>query len=112
MTNTEQNQRFANNYLFSDVNPFEVVRVISDKTIEVREMDAKMASDWKPEIVSGGFAFHCANNDDQRKAWVITSNEDNPVVRIRRQKDGTWQNRTFGRFCLSDVPVKKYDFNF
>ena len=112
MTHTEQNQRFANNYLFSDVTPFEVVRVISDKTIEVREMDAKMASDWKPEIVSGGFAFHCTNNDDQRKAWVITSNEDNPVVRIRRQKDGTWQNRTFGRFYLSDVPVKKYDFNF
>jgi len=112
MTNTEQNHRFANNYLFSDVNPFEVVRVISDKTIEVREMDTEMASDWKPNMVSGGFAFHCTNNADQRKAWVITSNEDNPVVRIRKQKDGSWKNPTFGRFRLADAPIKKYDFNF
>ena len=112
MTNTEQTPRFANNYLFSDVNPFEVVRVISDKTIEVREMHTEMADDWKPEMVSGGFAFHCTNNADQRKAWVITSDGENPVVRIRKQKDGSWKNPTFGRFRLSDVPVKKYDFNF
>ena len=112
MTATEITQGFANNYLFSDVNPFEVVRVISDKTIEVREMKTEMASDWKPELISGGFAFHCTNNHDQRNAWVITSDETNPVVRIRKQKNGTWKNPSFGRFRLADVPIKKYDFNF
>ena len=103
---------FANNALYSDVEPFEIVRVDSDKTIEVRAMDATMADDWKPNMVSGGFAFHCTNNDDQRKAWVITSNEANPVVRIRKQKNGTWYNKSNGRFFLAEQPAKKYDFNF
>ena len=103
---------FANNALYSDVEPFEVVRVVSDKTIEVRAMDATMADDWKPNMVSGGFAFHCTNNADQRKAWVITSNEANPVVRIRKQKNGTWYNKSNGRFFLAEQPAKKYDFNF
>lgn len=103
---------FANNALYSDVEPFEIVRVVSDKTIDVRAMDAEMADDWKPEIIPGGFAGHCTNNSDQRKAWVITSNEANPVVRIRKQKDGTWYNKSNGRFFLAEQPAKKYDFNF
>ena len=32
---------YANHYGYSDVTPYEVVKVISDKTIEVREMDAE-----------------------------------------------------------------------
>jgi hypothetical protein len=32
---------YANHYGYSDITPFEVVKVISDKTIEVREMDAE-----------------------------------------------------------------------
>ena len=32
--------QYANHIAYSDVNPFEVVKVISDKTIEIREMDA------------------------------------------------------------------------
>jgi len=103
---------FANLRGYSDVTPFEIVRVISDKTIEVREMNAEMASDWRPEMVSGGFAFHCTNNDDQRKAWVVTRNPDAPVVRLRLQKNGAWRNPSYGRFFLSERPVKKYDFNF
>ena len=103
---------FANNALYSDVEPFEIVNVVSDKTIDVRAMDAEMADDWKPEIIPGGFAGHCVNNADQRKAWVITSNEANPVVRIRKQKNGTWYNKSNGRFFLAEQPAKKYDFNF
>ena len=103
---------FANNIMYSDVEPFEIVRVVSDKTIEVRAMSAEMAPDWKPEIIPGGFAGHCVNNNDQRKAWVITSNEANPVIRIRKQKDGSWKNPSFGRFHLDNRPFKKYDFNF
>lgn len=103
---------FANNALYSDVEPFEIVRVVSDKTIDVRAMDAEMADDWKPEIIPGGFAGHCVNNADQRKAWVITSNDANPVVRIRKQKNGTWYNKSNGRFYLAEQPAKKYDFNF
>ncbi len=103
---------FANNYLWTDVDPFEIVRVVSDKTIEVRKMKAERSDDWKPEMVSGGFAFHCTNNADQRKAWVVTSDADAETIRIRKQKDGSWKNPSFGRFQLAEQPVKKYDFNF
>ena len=108
----EVEKAYANNHLYSDVQPFEIVRVVSDKTIEVRAMDAEMAPDWKPEIISGGFSGHCVNNHKQRDAWVITSNEANPVIRIRKQKDGSWKNPSFGRFHLAEKPFKKYDFNF
>ena len=103
---------FANNYLWTDVEPFEIVRVVSDKTIEVRKMKAERAEDWKPNMVSGGFAFHCTNNADQRKAWVMTPDTDAETIRIRKQKDGRWKNPSFGLFRLAEQPAKKYDFNF
>ena len=49
-------------------------------------MAAERAADWKPEIVSGGFAGHCTNNGNQSKAWVIKSDPDGEVVRARLQK--------------------------
>ena len=103
---------YATNSLHSDAHPFEIVRVVSDKTIEVRAMDAERSPDWKPEFVSGGFAGHCTNNDDQRNAWVMKSNADNPVVRIRKRKNGSWYSPSHGRFYLSEAPFKKHDFNF
>ena len=82
----------ANQHGYSDVYPFEIVRAVSDKTIELRSMAAERAADWKPEIVSGGFAGHCTNNGNQSKAWVIKSDPDGEVVRARLQKDGSWKS--------------------
>ena len=103
-------QAFANHYGYSDVNPYEVVRVISDKTIEVREMDAQRDESVQLTWVMGGFAGHCVNQRDQK--WVITSNQDNPVVRIRLSARKGWQDKHGRRFGLSDKPVKFYDYNF
>ena len=101
--------KFANQYGYSDVYPFEVVRVISDKTIEVREMDAERDDSVKLEWLPGGFAGHCVNQRDQK--WFITSNESNPVIRLRLNKKG-WQDKYGRRFGLSDQPVRFYDYNF
>lgn len=100
---------YANHYGYSDVTPFEVVRVISDKTIEVREMDAQRDESVKLEWRRGGFAGHCVNQRDQK--WFITSNESNPVIRLRLNKKG-WQDKHGRRFGLSDQPIKFYDYNF
>jgi len=81
--------QFANHYGFSDVNPYEVVKVISDKTIEVREMDAERDDSVKLDFHVGGFSAHCVNQCDQR--WNINSNPGNPVVRIRLGKQG-WKD--------------------
>lgn len=101
---------YANHYGYSDVNPFEVVRVISDKTIEVREMDAERDDSVKLEWAVGGFAGHCTNQRDQK--WIITSNESNPVIRIRLSAKKGWQDKYGRRFGLSEKPVKFYDYNF
>lgn len=101
--------QFANHYGYSDVTPYEVVRVVSDKTIEVREMDAERDDSVKLEFHVGGFSAHCSNQCDQR--WNISSNPDNGVVRIRLGKQG-WKDAHGRRFKLNDKPVKFYDYNF
>jgi hypothetical protein len=102
--------RFANKLGYSDVEPFEVIRVVSDKCLEVRPMDAELDPAWKPEWVVGGFAGQCINQSSQK--WVIASNAANPVQRIRLQKNGDWKAPSGARFALSGQPIKFYDYNF
>jgi hypothetical protein len=100
---------YANHIGWSDVDPYEVVRVISEKTIEIREMDAKRDDSVKLEFIPGGFSAHCSNQRDQK--WFITSKPENRVIRIRLGKKG-WKDAHGRRFALSDEPVKFYDYNF
>ena len=103
-------QKFANHVGYSDVNPYEIVRVISDKTIEIREMTAERNPDWKPEWVTGGFAGHCTNQWEQ--LWNITPKEDGAVRRIRLSKNRCWRDADGRRYRLADAPEKFYDYNF
>lgn len=101
--------KFANHLGYSDVNPFEVVKVISDKTIEVREMNAERDESVNLEFHVGGFSAHCSNQSDQK--WHITSDETAPVIRIRLGKHG-WKDAHGRRFNVSHKPTKFYDYNF
>lgn len=108
MTDTTAPLNYANEYGYSDVTPYEIVRRVTDKTIEVREMDAVLAPGWKPEFIPGGFAGHCINQSSQE--WVYTSRPEAPVIRIRLTKKG-WAHKG-SRFKLADKPRKFYDYNF
>jgi hypothetical protein len=101
--------QYANQYGYSDVYPFEVVKVISDKTIEIREMDAERDESVKLEWVAGGFAGHCSNQRDQK--WFISSNPENKIIRIRLGKQG-WKDKHGRKFGLSNKPTRFYDYNF
>ena len=101
---------YANHISWSDIEPFEVVKVISDKTIEIREMDAELDNTWKPDFIVGGFAAHCANQREQR--WNIKSNETYPTIRIRLSKNRGWRDSNGRKFVLSESPRKFYDYNF
>jgi hypothetical protein len=107
----EINYTHANQNGYSDTTPFEIVRVVSNKTIELRSMSAERHPDWKPEFVSGGFAGHCTNNGDQRNAWIIKSDPEGYTVRARLQKDGSWKS-SHGRHSLHTAAIKHYDYNF
>ena len=102
--------KYANHFGYSDVNPFEIVRKVSDKTIEIREMNAVRNESVKMEFVVGGFSAHCTNQRDQK--WDISSDETAPVVRIRFSKNRGWQDKYGRRFDLAEKPVKFYDYNF
>lgn len=104
-------EKFANQIGYSDVNPYEIVRVVSDKTIEIRQMEAELANKEDLKHVVGGFSGVCINQGVQE--WNITSNESCPVLRIRFSKaKNRWQSKGGRRFVLSDAPRKFYDFNF
>jgi len=101
---------YANRIGYTDVNPCEVVKVISDKTIEIRDMRSVQDPTWKPVWHPGGFSAHCSNMYSQR--WDITSVETNPVIRIRLSKNKGWQDKHGQKYDLSDEPRKFYDYNF
>ena len=101
---------YANHCMYSDVDPYEVVRVISDKTIEIREMDAVEDNSVKLNWEIGGFSAICTNQGNQK--WIITSNPNNPVIRIRANKRKGWADKHGRTFGLSDAPSKFYDYNF
>ena len=102
--------KYANHYGWSDVNPFEVVKVVSDKCLEVRAMDAEKDLNFKLEFITGGFCGVIVNQNEQE--WIIESNENNPVKRIRLHKNGIWKSKFGEKFYLSDKPKKYYDYNF
>jgi hypothetical protein len=103
-------EQFANHLGYSDINPYEVVNVVSDKTIEIREMDAVRDTSVKMEFVPGGFSAICTNQYDQK--WGIKPNTNNKVFRIRLSKNKGWRDAHGRRFQLSDTPRKFYDYNF
>ena len=101
--------KYANHHGYSDVTPYEVVRIVSDKTLMVREMDSERDESVELKWAVGGFAGHSVNQNDQR--WRIISNPDNRVIRIRLTKNG-WRDKYGAKFVLSDEPRRFYDYNF
>lgn len=101
---------YANAYVGSDCHPYEIVRVVSQRCIEVREVDAVLADDWAPDIVAGGFAGHCANNQSQR--WVYSTNTDHQVIKLRRRKDGLWYSAHGWPHRIAAEPRRFHDYNF
>ena len=104
--------RFAIHYGWTDYNPFEIIRVISDRTIEIREMKATLSKHWKPIFEVGGFGGHCVNTRDQE--WDIEPLPNMPIFRIRRsnKRGKPWRDKYGLQYSLSEYPYKYYDYNF
>lgn len=100
--------KFLNNHGYSDIHPYEVVRVVSEKCVEIREMDAELSADWKPNFIPGGFAGHVTNNAEQ--VWTFKSNPERPIIRARLGKRG-WKSH-LGFHRPSDQPRRFHDYNF
>ena len=103
-------QQYANEVGYTDVKPYEIVKVISKKTIEVRRMDHKLLNAEDLKFHVGGFSAHCSNQRDQK--YEYSSNTENEVIRVRLHKDGYYHCRDGAKFRLADKPYKFYDYNF
>jgi hypothetical protein len=102
---------FANKHGYSDVEPYQVIRTISDQTVEIRRMKYEKDPEWNPEFVSGGFAGHCINQGSQ--TWIITPDEGGQVLRIRSSKNSRyWKDKHGNKYIFSDEPRRFYDYNF
>lgn len=98
---------------YSDCEPFEVVRIVSENCVEIRALDAEQCPDWKAkqEWHAGGFAGHLANQRAQE--WIFERNEANEVFKIRWHKArGCWGLGRHGEYRMCDEPYKFYDYNF
>ena len=96
-------RKYCNFHMYSDVMPFEVVKVISKSTVEIRRMDATLIK--APECSVGGFLGHY-ENDEQK--WECKSNPTYPTKIVRLTKNGLG----CGNFLMSDRPIKVHDYNF
>lgn len=103
--------KFANYYGYSDITPYEIVKVISDKTIEVRRMEYTINPNFKCKTVIGGFCGNTVNQDEQ--SYTYESDEDESIMRIRfsKAKNG-WYSACGQRHLLENKPVRFYDYNF
>ena len=105
-------EKYACRVVGTDILPFEIIRKISDKTIEIRQMDAGLDPNWRPKWVNTGnfIGAECVNNFEQK--WIFKSNTDYTVFRIRKHKSGFWRDANGNRYKLSDIPIKFYNYNF
>jgi len=101
---------YANRLGFSDVQPYEVVKKISERTLLIRPMKAESDPSWKPIFHPGGFSAHCSNQEDQK--WIISPDETAQCFRIRKLKKGDLWGFKGTKFRVQDRPVKFYDYNF
>lgn len=96
-------RKYCNYHGYSDIDPYEVVRVISPRKIEIREMGQKLIE--SPVQFAGGF---CAHTENQTQKWECFSAPEFPTRIITLVKAG-WGK---GQYRMSDVPCKFYDYNF
>lgn len=114
--------KYINQYLYSDVKPFEVIKKKSKTILIIRAMKVKPDPDYKPEFVLGGFSAHCTNNGGQK--WIIESDENAKEFEIRLKKkryhkyvnfDTRQELRMYGKYgdyIEADKPIYFYDYNF
>jgi dGTP triphosphohydrolase len=97
-------------YCYTDVKAYEIIKVVSDKTIEVRLMTTKHNISHLTQHV-GGYSAHTENQQNQKVTY--SSDINNPVIRIRRKKNNPEEWTSNGsRFGLTEAPFAFHDFNF
>ena len=104
-------KQFFNQKMFSDVEPFEIIEVISPKRVKVRAMSAVLLD--KPVYNEN----HRIVNNAELK-YDYSSDVDGYEVIITKRKDGNWyplgqkSGHYETKFLNENKPCKYYDYTF
>ena len=101
---------YANRCGHTDVDPFEVIRVVSEKTMVIREMKAEIINFADLKFIPGGFSAHSPNQREQK--WDIQTDPNGLQRTIRKHKDGVWYSPGGMYYTINTEPHKFYDYNF
>lgn len=104
---------YLNEILYSDVNPYEVVEMITPNKWVVRALDATLKPEAKKDIQDsfcpGGFVGHVDNGYQE---WDIRVNEKNPLITVFRGRKNKYFKIGGMPMSMTLSPIKIYDFNF
>ena len=102
-------KNFMNRAIGSDIFPYEVIRVVSDKCVEIRRMKHKQTL-FPKSFHEGGYRSHCSDNASQEYEYF--SDESGEVLKVRySEKRKAWGNK-YEKFRMADKPFYFYDYNF
>jgi len=108
-----QDKKYAAKWLGSDAYAYEIIEEKNDKTILVRRLNATPKKDAQKALqdsfVPGGF---CGHYDNNLQKWDFETVEDNPIVAIRKHKDGRWYSANGDYFTIEAEPREHFDYNF
>lgn len=108
------NHIYMNRHGYTDMHPYEVIRIDTPKKMIIREMLATETEDSikrrKETFAPTGF-LGITDNDVQE--WDIRSQDTSDFdFAVRLHGDGYWYDANGNRYTMSDKPIKFYDFNF
>jgi hypothetical protein len=76
----------------NDCYPYEITKLVSEQTLEIRAMNHTPVPGWVPDFSPGGFCGHFHNLHEQQ--FTYTSNPEGRVTRIRLNKRGNWMHKS------------------
>lgn len=108
-------KKWFTQFLWSDAHCYEIVEQRTPDLYCVRQMDATITPEadkaLKESFIPGGF---CGHFDNSLQEWTFKSNEKNPVIAIRRHKNGKFyaSNTRTCPFVMLNHQYEHYDYNF
>lgn len=86
------------------------VTKVTKTSVTIQQDTATLDPNWKPEIVIGGFAGHCTNQNTQ--AYTYERNENGATYTFRwSAKSGYYKNSKTG-MTITKGRKEFYDYNF
>lgn len=105
---------YCNRHLYSDIQPYEVVEVLSDTRLKLRSMNYVQTNGsverLRQSFEPGGFFGHFDNSVQE---WICTPDENGIVIEVRQHKDRCFYEANGSiPYILCDKPKRYRDFNF